>query len=217
MSFAVIGLAALVASQSAAVEIARAEQERLNECIRLSRVNPEAAYEAAQAWISQGSRPKARYCLALALVERGDYEAGAMRFETLANAPDAGTIEERGRYLTQAGNAWLTAGRPEAAIVALSNALKLLPNTADLHKDRGAAYALLQRWDESLADLDQALAIEPGDPDGLRLRAEARLATDDLQAALEDVEAARLAAPQDIDLLVLRGRIREAIRVSGAP
>ena len=83
-------------------------------CIEKIDKDAEAAYQDGLSWLSRGNRPAARHCTALALIALGHEAEGAARLEELANAPDGGTLEERGVYLVQSGNAWLMAGMPDA-------------------------------------------------------------------------------------------------------
>ena len=214
MSVSAILIALLPISQSASAGIAAEEQERLNTCIHNVDTAPLEAYEDSLAWLGNGNRPKARYCNAIALLALERFEEGAARLEALANAPDPISLEDRALYMAQAGNAWLTANYPEAAIVALSEALELQPTNPDMLKDRAAAYLALARWIEGVDDLNAALEIAPADPEALALRARAHLATENYPAAQADMQDARLQQPENIDLLVLRGDIREAIRLS---
>ncbi|MEO1553243.1 MAG: hypothetical protein AAFR82_04865 [Pseudomonadota bacterium] len=212
VSFLASGL--LPVAQSALADIARAEQERLDSCLVKIETAPSQAYEDSLAWLSSGNRPKARYCNAVALMAMDRLEEGAARLEALATAPDPIELEDRRKYLTQAGNAWLAANYPDAAIVALTDALKLDADDPQVYKDRAAAYLALERWIEGIEDLDAALLLSPNDPEALSLRARAHLAKDDLRAARADMEAALIEDPENIDILVLRGDIREAIRLA---
>ena len=214
MSLSAILLAVLPMSQTTISDIARAEQARLNACIEKVETDPEEAYEDSLAWLSAGNRPNARYCNAIALLALDKFEEGAARLEALANAPDPISLEDRALYMTQAGNAWLTANYPEAAIVALSDALKLQQGDADLYKDRAAAYLALERWIEGVDDLNAALSLVPIDAEALAMRARAHLATDNLTAAEADMKEALAQDPTNIEILVLRGDIREAIRLA---
>ncbi|MBU2085282.1 MAG: tetratricopeptide repeat protein [Alphaproteobacteria bacterium] len=200
--------------QNIGADIAAREATRLDACIARIDVDAEEAYEDALAWSFEGNRPGARQCVALALIALGQEDEGAARLEELANASDGGTMEQRALYLTQAGNAWLVAGAPEAAVVTLTNALKIMPNEPNLLVDRASAQILLGKWPEAIKDLDKALEALPGLAAAHQLRAEARLNMNDLEPALADVKAAMAAEPDNIDTLVLRGRIREAIRLS---
>jgi len=211
LAFAAVSYALL---QSVSTGIAQTEATRLDTCIARIDANPEEAYEDALAWSFEGNRPGARQCVALSLIALGQEAEGAARLEELANATDGGTLEQRALYLTQAGNAWLVAGAPEAAIVTLTNALKIIPDDPNLLVDRASAHIMLEQWTQAISDLDAALQSSPGFGTAHYLRAEARLNKGDLDLALEDVKAAMAAEPDNIDTLVLRGRVREAIRLS---
>lgn len=201
-------------SQSASADIARAETERLRACIEKTETAPEEAFEDSLAWLSNGNRPKARYCNAVSLLALNRLEEGAARLEALATAPDAIELQDRVLYLAQAGNAWLAGNYPDAAIIALSEALKLEQDDPEIYKDRAAAYLAVERWLEGVDDLNAALELMPNDAEALSLRARAHLATENLSAAKADMEEALSIEPENIDILVLRGDVREAIRLS---
>lgn len=211
LAFAALSYALL---QSISAEIAQTEATRLDTCIIRIDENPEEAYEDALAWSFEGNRPGARQCVALSLIALGQEAEGAARLEELANATDGGTLEQRALYLTQAGNAWLVAGAAQAAILTLTNALKIIPDDPNLLVDRASAHIMQEQWTEAISDLDAALQSSPGFGTAHHLRAEARLNTGDLDLALADVSTAMAAEPDNIDTLVLRGRVREAIRLS---
>ena len=201
-------------AQSASEDIARAEMQRLQACIEKTEIAPEEAFEDSLAWLSNGNRPKARYCNAIRLLALNRLEEGAARLEALATAPDPIELEDRVQYLAQAGNAWLAGNYPDAAIIALSEALKLEQEDPDIYKDRAAAYLAVERWLEGVDDLNAALELKSSDAETLTLRARAHLATENLPAARADMEEALALEPENIDILVLRGDIREAIRLS---
>ena len=200
--------------QLTGVEAAQAEQNRLNNCLQRLELDPEGAYEDGLAWSFEGNRPNARYCTALALIALNQPAEGAARLESLANATDSGSLYDRAIYLAQAGNAWIEAGAPEAAITAFTNALKLTPKNAEIMKDRASAYILLSDWAKALAELDVIIERQSYDAEALRLRANVHRKLKNLTSALSDIEASMAAAPQNIDTLVLRGEIREEIRTS---
>lgn len=201
-------------TQTATIDIARAEQVRLESCLAKTESAPEEAYEDSLAWLSSGNRPKARYCNSVSLLALGRLAEGAARLEALATAPDAISAEDRTTYLVQAGNAWLAANYPQAAIVALTDALKLERDDPEIYKDRAAAYLATERWIEGVDDLNTALEKAPADAEALSLRARAHLATENYRAAKADMETALSYDPENIEILVLRGQIREAIRLS---
>ena len=207
--FALAGLSAWAEPQS--------DAQRLRACIEKIDSDPEDAYEDGLAWMSIGAPPAARHCVALALVGIGHYAEGAARLETLANDKDAGTIEARGVYLAQAGNAWILARNPEAALVALDNAVKLMPTDGALRTDLGRAYLLLKDLDAAGREFDAAIELSPGDPDALRYRAKVLLEQGRLEDAWHDVVGSLAQAPDNVESLLLRGQIREAMRVKGLP
>ena len=204
---------ALFLQQSMSAELAAAEADRLEACVAKIETAPEDAYEDGLAWTFEGNRPGARQCTALALIALGNVEEGAIRLERLATSADAGSMEQRAVYLSQAGNAWMQIGAAEAAAVAFTDALTFAPGETDLLLDRASAYILIDQWDEALSDLNLALANAPGQPSALQMRAEVHLNKQSYGLAMKDVEAAMAADPKNIDTLLVRGRVREAIRL----
>jgi tetratricopeptide (TPR) repeat protein len=191
------------------------EAQRLRDCIARIDTDAAAAYQDALTWMGKGNRPASRHCAALALIAMGQPAQGAARLEELANAADAGTLEARAIYLAQSGNAWIVAKNPEAAIVTLTNAIKLSAGDAALYKDRARASLILKQWDDAGEDLNTAVKLSPGDGEAFRLRALALLKLERYQDAWEDVELALKYSPKDVDAVVLRGDIREAMRKKG--
>lgn len=214
MSLLALSFLILPMSQTtASLDIAQQEQSRLNACIEKSETKPSDAYEDSLAWLGNGNRPKARLCNAIALLALGNYSESAARLEALATAPDAIEATDRIRYMAQAGNAWLSAGLPDAAVRSFSEALKLEPENVNYLKDRAAAYLILENWSAAKDDLNAALELQPGDGETLTMRARMLLATEDLSRAYNDIIQAMALDPENLDILVLRGEIREAIRL----
>ncbi len=203
----------LLAASPAA--FAQTEKEKLEQCVEQIDRDAEVAYQDGLTWLSKGNRPAARQCTALALIALGQEAEGASRLEELANAPDAGGIDERGVYLAQSGNAWLMAGMPEEAIVTLTNAMKLRPSDGELFKDRSRAHVQLKHWKEAASDLDSAIVLSAADAEAYRLRGYALMKQNQLDAAWQDVVAAQKLAPKDVNVLLLRGDVREAMRRQG--
>ncbi|MEQ1783784.1 MAG: hypothetical protein ABMA14_20705 [Hyphomonadaceae bacterium] len=194
---------------------AQTEQEKLEHCLDQIDKDAELAYQDGLSWLSKGNRPAARQCTALALIALGQEAEGASRLEELANASDAGGIEERGVYLAQSGNAWLLAKMPEEAIVTLTNAMKLRPSDGELFKDRSRAHVMLQHWKQAADDLDSAIVLSAADAEAYRMRGYALMKQNRLPEAWLDVVAAQRLAPKDINVLLLRGDVREAMRLQG--
>ncbi|MEQ9315191.1 MAG: hypothetical protein RLN72_05020 [Henriciella sp.] len=214
MGLAALAIFLLPMSQSSISDIKAAEQARLNACIQLADEDPEAAFEESLAWLGEGARPAARYCNAVALIGLGNYREAAARFEELANAPDAGGLADRAIYLAQAGNAWLTAGYPDAALVALDNAVKIAESDPDIRIDRAAANLLLGNWNQAITDASVALETYPNNVEALQIRSRAWLNLENLANAEADMGRALIIDGTNIDTLVLRGDVREAKRLS---
>lgn len=213
MSLIALAAGSVLFFQTVGADLAAAETRRLEACIEKIEIAPDDAYEDGLAWTFEGNRPGARQCTALALIALGNVEEGAIRLERLAMSADAGSMEQRAVYLSQAGNAWMQIGAAEAAAVAFTDALKFAPGETDLLLDRASAYILIDQWDEALSDLNLALANMPGHPAALQMRAETHLNKKSYDLAMKDVEAAMAADPKNIDTLLVRGRVREAIRL----
>lgn len=197
-------------------QIAAEEAARLDACLARIETDPDNAYEDGLAWSYQGNRPGARQCTALALIALGHPEEGADRLQSLANATDGGTMEQRAAYLSQAGNAWIQAENPDAALVAFDGAIKIAPDAPELLMDRASAHLLLEHYDEAIEDLDAALRYTPGLGEAHQLRGQAWLEKGDPDKAMLDVKAAMDADPENVATLVLRGRVREALRIQEA-
>lgn len=194
---------------------AQTEEERLQQCLAQIDKDAEVAYQDGLTWLAKGNRPAARHCTALALIALGQEAEGAARLEELANAPDAGSLEQRGIYLVQSGNAWLMAGMPVEAIVTLTNAMKLRPDDGELYKDRARALVTQKKWDEARRDLNAAIQLSAGDAEAYRMRGYTLLKVGKLADAWTDVDTAMRMAPKDVDVIVLRGDVREAMRLAG--
>ena len=200
---------------TAPAAFAQTEEQKHQQCIEKIDQDAEAAYQDGLSWLARGNRPAARHCTALALIALGQEAEGAARLEELANAPDGGTLDERGVYLVQSGNAWLMAGMPDAAVVTLTNAIKLRPIDGELFKDRARAYVSLSKWAEAGKDLDQAIRLSAADAEAYRLRGLSLLKMNRLKDAWDDVQIAMRLAPKDLNVVVLRGDVREAMRLAG--
>ena len=212
-NIAIALIAPFVLQLSAGDILRQQDKDRLEACILKLESNPSEAYEDGLAWQSEGNRPEARHCTALALIELGREEEGAARLEHLALATDGGTRFARAHYFFLAGNAWNLARRPEAAEVAFSEAIRLTPNDPDKYLGRARARLLQEQWSDAESDLTAALLHRAADIVSFQLRGEARLRLGDLDGALEDVQAALALDPENIESFLLRGRIREAVHL----
>lgn len=94
------------------------------------------------------------------------------------------------------GQAHLSRGETNAALVDLDEAIRMAPNRAGYYAARARAHELNKQMDMVLADLDKCLELNPKDTNALMMRAAYRLANKDRAGAAADVAAANaLASP----------------------
>jgi len=186
-----------------------ADAKRYYACLAIVAETPDDAVESAMAWRDHGGGFPARHCLALALVELGNYEQAALRLQQLAQDMQQQRPVLQAQILGQAGNAWLLAARPAEARTALSAALTRAPQTIDLLIDRARAHAALGAYQDAFTDLDLAVALNPERVDAMVFRAAARRHLGDRQRALEDVELALALLPNMTEALIERGILRQ--------
>ncbi|MEK9660572.1 MAG: tetratricopeptide repeat protein [Alphaproteobacteria bacterium] len=181
--------------------------EAYSTCIRLARQKPEDGFEAAIAWRDEGGGPAAKHCTAVALVQLGQYGDAALRLETLADEMGAFTPAERAAVLGQAGRAWLRAEQPERAEAALSIAVDLAPDSADLRVDRGEIRAAAGALWDAVDDFNAALELRPDHLDALIFRGAAYRLLDAPELARSDLDAALARDPGNPDALVELGAV----------
>jgi tetratricopeptide (TPR) repeat protein len=177
-------------------------------CMKLSRDNPAAAKELADAWRARGGAHPAEHCFAVALIGLKQYRPAAARLEKLAEAMVSAPPSLRAGVLAQAGQAWLLAGDPGRAYADAGAALVLHPDDAEILLDRAEAAGSAGWYDKALADLDRVLKLEPSRVEALIYRASAYREQGQLDPALVDVEAALRQAPNSAPALLERGNIR---------
>jgi tetratricopeptide (TPR) repeat protein len=192
------------------------QAQELAACLSKAQSNPDEAFEDAMVWRSRSGGVDAGHCAAVALVERGQVEAGARLLSGLAGAPMAGSADHRAMLLSKSANAWMTVDGLSEALAALTTALEIVPDRADLLAERAQVYALAGRWGDAQADLDASIAARP-DAFAFRLRAESLMQLGSYDAADADVAAALALEPSSIETRLVRGRIREARRLGRPP
>ncbi|GLQ05278.1 tetratricopeptide repeat protein [Sneathiella chinensis] len=184
---------------------AREEGEEYKSCIKLTRTQPELAFESALSWRDQGGGFPARHCAALALIGMKKYHIAAPRLEKLAQ-----DMRESGSplvvpTLSQAANTWLLAGDYPRANAVATAALEIEPDNTDLLVDRGRILAEAENYQDAFNDFDLALRLDPSRSDALTFRAAAWRQLGDNIRAMEDVELALSLQPDLVDALVERG------------
>ena len=177
-------------------------------CLALVDEDAARAYESGLAWYGLGGGPAARHCVALALLELGQYREAASRLETLAST-QKGDGRLQAELLVQAAHGWRLAGEPSRAVSRLTAAMGVLPATADLLVDRASAHLDLAAYEPALQDLNDALAADPNHLDARIFRAVALRYMDRLDAARADLEAALSIDDARADAYLERGIVRQ--------
>lgn len=77
---------------------------------------------------------------------------------------DAEEQHERWSALRAEGLQESADGQLEAALLSFDRALELAPTNANLHNDRGAVLARLERWDAAEVEFEEAARLAPDDP-----------------------------------------------------
>lgn len=131
------------------------------------------------------------------------------RADALASDGPTGALH-RVRLLRRAGQLWLIAGAPGAAIRTQSAALALAPDDAGLLIDRSIAQGFQGDHWAALDDLYRALDIAPGNVEAVIFRAATYRALASPDLARDDLDRALALAPDHPDALYDRGELRVA-------
>lgn len=177
-------------------------------CLDAARTVPDKALAEAEDWRNAGGGFPAAHCAAVAVFGLKRYAEAAQRFEALAGAMMELRPELRAGALEEAGQAWLMAGKPDAARAAFDAALRFTPRDPELFIDRARADGSAHAFREAVTDLDAALAIDPKRADALVYRASAWRQLDALDRARADVAAALELVPDHLEGHLERGNIR---------
>jgi len=183
-------------------------EEQYTACIKLVERRPDAAFEAAISWASQGGGFPAEHCATQALYALKIYDAAATRLEKLADAMKTDNVELRSQILHQAGRAWYDHGDLERAFAVQSTAITMYPDGTEYYVDRAEILAELGRFNEALIDLEVALSLEPERADILALRATSKRFLGDDLGAKQDINKALEIAPDYLEALLERGILK---------
>ncbi|MEH6402305.1 MAG: tetratricopeptide repeat protein [Sneathiella sp.] len=192
----------------------RDEAREYKACIKLTKREPELAFESALSWRDQGGGFPARHCAALALIGMKKYHIAAPRLEKLAEEMRASGSNFVIPTLSQAANTWLLAGNYERANAVATAALEIEPDNIELLIDRSRVLAHAENYQDAFNDLDKALRLDPTHIDALAFRAAAFRQLGDNKRAMEDAELALSLKPDQIDALIERGILH---RLAGNP
>ncbi len=201
-------------------------QGRYAACVAAASRTPETALDEALAWRDTGGGLPAEHCAALAQVALHRYQDAAERLDGLVAGIASGrylppgsavNVEDmRLDLLTQAGNAWLLAGKADAAYRDLAEALAdtapAAPRYVELLIDRARALAAMREYAAALDDLNRAARQAPDRADIFAFRAAAWRALGKDDQAMKDAETALLLDPDNPAALLERGNLR---RIAG--
>lgn len=184
---------------------------RYRGCVAMVRENPEQAIQAASAWRVDGGGIYARLCLGLAYVALERWSPAATVYEQAAAEAERGSDIRRADFLVQAGNAWIAAGEPTRAVLALDAALATTNLTDELrgevHLDRARAMVALNNLPAARQDLNRATALVAGDAMGWYLSAGLALRENNLARAESDIQRAMTLSGDNPDIVLLAGTV----------
>ncbi|OQR98629.1 DnaJ subfamily C protein [Achlya hypogyna] len=98
------------------------------------------------------------------------------------------------------GNELYKTGDYRGAIEMYSKAIELAPTTAAYYGNRAAAYLMIAKHAEAIADSSRAIAMEPTFIRGYQRKAKAQVALGDIEAAIKTYQAGSMKDPNDATL-----------------
>jgi Flp pilus assembly protein TadD len=185
-----------------------ADDDRYDKCMTMLADDPEGAEAIAASWQATGGGDGAIHCQALAMIAKGEPEAGAGMLEKLAHGDKVQGLT-RVVLLTQAAEARLMADQAAPALKDTSEALEISPEDVDLLVGRANANDALGRANNAMDDLNHALALDPSHGEALVLRAAVWRKMDKLNEARSDIDKAIALDPEDAEALLERGILRQ--------
>ena len=186
-------------------------ETRYRRCAEQVRTAPASAVDAANAWLVQGGSLYARQCLGLAYVALQRWDSAAAVYEQAGTEVPPAQDALRADLFVQAGNAWIAAGQPTRAILALDRALTASGLTDELrgevHLDRARALVALDDAAGARQDLDRAVQLVPSDPFAWYLSAALAKREGNLSRARSDIRQALEITPDHPDMQLLAGTL----------
>ena len=209
------------------------EQQKYEQCIERAFSVPEMAYIDAVTWRNEGGGLPAAHCIAMSLVNQGDYRGAAEAFEALAFEMENGLgwsfagephPNERGlleEVYNQAGNTWLLAEDPikaaEMFTLGLEGAEAGTQSHLNLLIDRARAYAGVENFEGALADLTAAEEMASQSAELHVLKASALRKLERYEEASEALATVFRLEPQNGEAYLERGILRfEVGNIPGA-
>lgn len=207
LSFLIAMAVATALLPGAALAVDKKTAEKYGKCLAMVDKDPAQAFEFAITWRDEGGGGPAYHCVALALLGQGYKEEAALRLEKLALRPDAGGNKDRAEILSQAGNVWLLAERPQEADVDFTSAINLDAQNPEHYFDRAHAGYKLGQWAAVISDTTRAITLDRGYADAYVLRGSAKRAQGDLLGAVADIEYALKIDPENVGAALERAEL----------
>lgn len=203
------------------------EKQEYQDCIAVSKADPEISHANAMTWRDTGGGLPARHCVALSLASLGRYAEAAVELEIMASDlahgigwpfADKGLALDRdllADIYAQAGNAWLLAEFPNKATevftLAMAEVEPLSEAYAELLIDRGMSQVGTGEYQEALKDLSLAENML-GESAWLHaLKASAYRGLENYSDANSELEYAFSLEPQNREALLERGNLRREV------
>jgi tetratricopeptide (TPR) repeat protein len=185
--------------------------DRFARCVGLTQTDPAAARAEAGRWRIGGGRYFARQCAGLAFAAEKNWLSAAAEFEEAAREAQLAKDDRAASYWAQAGNAWLAAGQPAKARVALDAALAAGSLTGlplgEAQLDHARALVAAGDLDAARGDLDLALTTAGDDPLAWLLSATLARRMDNLPRARSDIAEALKRSADDASVQLEAGNI----------
>jgi tetratricopeptide (TPR) repeat protein len=156
------------------------------------------------------------YGAAFALIHQGKYDEALTSLKAAVAADPL--VVDRGLQLpeTRRGIAALREKNVRLAIVALDAALGRSPDSAEVHRMLGMAFAAGKQYDKSLSYLQQASRLNPRDERSRIAIADVLVASGQLDAARESLRQTVRDLPESAEAYWQLGRVEQALGDAGA-
>jgi tetratricopeptide (TPR) repeat protein len=189
-----------------------ASAQRYVRCVQALNSQPQAAFDLASVWRSEGGGAPAKHCQAMALIALEQPLRAAGVLDSAGEDMDkAGLPNQAADLYAQAGNAWLLGGDPARSYERLTRALERLPSNSprrvEALLDRARALHGMKDSARAVTDLTTALGLAPQRADLLLLRATSYRLLGNVAAARTDIQAAHALTPKDAEIDAEAARI----------
>src|SRR5262245_18922008 len=116
------------------------------------------------------------------------------------------TSAEKARAFADRGDRDVAAGDYDAAVIEYRNAVKQAPDSAEMHRKLGSAYAELSKAEEAYREYSTAIDLEPADVVSYIGAGRLLLGAAQYEEAYVRAEQALDYAPKNVDAMILAGR-----------